>query len=128
MEQESTWLQALGVSEEIFLRSSGDFLETFVVVAINKIYINEELPISQRLGIIALIPKGDKNWRFIENWRPFSLLETLYKLIFATLGNRLKLMIDKIKGPSKMTYIPGSYIAEYTRNTNDLFTYTKDSN
>ena len=56
------------------------FLKTIVVNAINEIYINGELPITLRLGVIALIPKGDKDQRFITNWRPLTLLETLYKL------------------------------------------------
>ena len=63
------------------------FLKTIVVKAINEIYVNEELPITLRLGIIALIPKADKDQRFINNWRPLTLLETLYKLISATLAN-----------------------------------------
>ena len=72
------------------------FLKTIVVRAINEIYVNEELPITLRLGIIALIPKGDKDQRFINNWRPLTLLETLYKLISAKLANRLKPTLDKI--------------------------------
>ena len=72
------------------------FLKNIVVNAINKIYVNEELPITLRLGTIALIPKGDKDQRFITNWRPLTLLETLYKLISATLANRLKPTLDKI--------------------------------
>ena len=96
--------------------------------AINEIYINEELPITLRLRIIALIPKGDKDQRFINNWRPLTLLETLYKLISATLANQLKPTLDKIIGKSHMAYIPGRYIAKCTRNTYDIFTHAKDNN
>ena len=66
------------------------FLKNIVISAINKIYENRELPLSLRLGIIALIPKSDKDQQFISNWRPLTLLETLYKLISATLENRKK--------------------------------------
>ena len=96
--------------------------------AINEIYINGELPITLRLGVIALIPKGDKDQRFITNWWPLTLLETLYKLISATLANRLKPTLDKIVGISQKAYIPGRYIAECTQNTYDIFTYAKDKN
>ena len=89
------------------------FLKTTVVGGINEIYVNGELPITLRLGIIALIPKGEKDQTFITNWRPLTLLETL---ISAILANRLKLTLDKIIGKSQMAYIPGRYIAECTRN------------
>ena len=56
------------------------YFKRVVVGAINEIYESKELPLSQRLGIIALIPKGDKDPRFIKNWRPLTLLETFYKL------------------------------------------------
>ena len=41
------------------------YLKKIVVGAIGEIYRNRELPLSQRLGIIALIPKSDKDQRFI---------------------------------------------------------------
>ena len=74
------------------------YFKWVVVGAIREIYENRELPISQRLGIIALIPKSDKDQRFIKNWRPLTLLETFYKLISATLANRIKPVLDTIIG------------------------------
>ena len=103
-------------------------LKWIVMGAIKEIYSNRELPLSQRLGIIALIPKSDKDQRFITNWRPLTLLETFYKLISATLANRMKPVLDKIIGQQQMAYIPGRYIAECTRNTYDLFNYAKVNN
>ena len=54
---------------------------------VKEIYENKELPLSPRPGIIALIPKRDKDQRFMSNWQPFILRETFYKLISATLSN-----------------------------------------
>ena len=84
--------------------------------AIREIYSNLELPLSQRLGIIALIPKSDKDQRFITNWRLLTLLETFYKLISATLAMRMKPILEKIIGQQQKAHIPGRYIAEYTWN------------
>ena len=64
--------------------------------AIRIIYTNRELPLSQRLGIITVIPKNDKGQQFITNWRPLTLLETFLKLISAMLANRMKPVLDKI--------------------------------
>ena len=53
---------------------SGSFYKVFwcllkfiVLGAIHEIFENRELPITLRLGIIALIPKGDKDKMFISN-------------------------------------------------------------
>ena len=53
------------------------FLKQIVLGAIHEVFENKELPITVRQGIIALIPKGDKDQKFISNWRPLTLLETL---------------------------------------------------
>ena len=60
--------------------------------------------------------------------RPLTLLETFYKIISATLANRIKPVLDKIIGQHQKAYIPGIYIGECTRNTYDLFNYAKENN
>ena len=54
-------------------------LKFFVTKAINYSYEIGMLSVTQRLGIITLIPKGDKNKTFLKNWRPLTLLNSLYK-------------------------------------------------
>ena len=88
----------LGRFGEAFYKVFWRYFKWVVVGAIREIYANKELPLSQRLGIITLIPKSDKDQRFIKNWRPLTLLETFYKLISATLANRIKPVLDKIIG------------------------------
>ena len=81
-----------------FYKMFWKYLKQIVVGAIREIYDNKELPISQRLGIIVLIPKSDKDQRYIKKWRPLTLLETFYKIISATLANRIKPILDSIIG------------------------------
>ena len=76
--------------------------------AIHEIFENKELPITVRLGIIALIPKGDKDKKFISNWRPLTLLETLYKILSSTLAARLKPVLDNLLGHEQKAYAPGT--------------------
>ena len=104
------------------------FPKVIVLGTIHEIFENKELPLTVRLGIIALIPKGDKDPWFISNWRPLTLLETLYKLISSTLASRLKPTLDRLLGHNQKAYVPGRFISECTRNTYDVFCNAKENN
>ena len=87
---------------------SGSFYKVFwclikyiVLGTIHELFVNRELPITVRLGIIALIPKGDKDKKFISNWRLLTLLETLYKISSSTLASRLNRFLIIYWGMSK---------------------------
>jgi hypothetical protein len=58
----------------------------FVFRSINYEYKTGQLSITQRQGIINCIPKGDK---FMKNWRPISLLNTVYKLASSCITERI---------------------------------------
>jgi hypothetical protein len=65
-------------------------LKNYIVLAVNYIFEKRELPISQILGIITCLPKGDKPRQFLKNWRPITLLNVLYKIISGCLSHRIK--------------------------------------
>ena len=96
--------------------------------SIHEIFINKELPLTVRLGIIALIPKGDKDRKFISNWQPLTLLDTLYKLSSSTLASMLKATLNRILGNEQKAYVPGRFISKCTRNTYEIFTHAKEYN
>ena len=56
----------------------------------------------------------------MSNWRPLTLLNTLYKLISSILAERLKNVLNRILGPHQKAYIPGRFISEATKNTHDV--------
>ena len=103
-------------------------LKKVVLGAMHEIFKNKKLPLTVRLGIIALIPKGDKDLRYISKWRPLTLLDMLYKLLSTTLASRLKTTLDRILGSEQKAYVPGCFISECTRNTYDIFTQAKENN
>ena len=82
----------------------------------------------QKLGIITIIPKGDKDPRMLSNWRPLTLLNMFYKLISSVLGERLTPVLERIIGSEQKAYIPGRFICEVTRTTYDIFQYAKQNN
>ena len=63
---------------------------TFVINSINDSFCKGELSITQKQGLISLIPKGNKQRDLIKNWRPITLLNIDYKLLSGALANRLK--------------------------------------
>ena len=65
-------------------------LGTFVIRSINYGYKTGQLSITQKLGSINCVPKGDKPRQFMKNWRPISLLNILkINLLLAALLNGL---------------------------------------
>ena len=74
----------------------------------------KELPISQRLGIISCLPKGDKPRQYLKNWRPITLLNVLYKIISGCLSQRIKDTLDHIISETQSGFLKGRYIGENT--------------
>ena len=47
---------------------------------------NGTLTQNQKLGILNLLPKTEKDVRYLANWRPVSLLNTDYKILTKALA------------------------------------------
>ena len=103
-------------------------LKTFACNSINFSYENNQLSVSQRRGIITLIPKGDKDKLYLKNWRPLTLLNTLYKLTSGTIAERIKPCLETIIHPDQKGFVPNRYIGECIRTTYDILEYAKTHN
>ena len=88
-------------------------------------YNNGKLSIDQRRGIINLIPKKDKDPRFLKNWRPISLLNTDYKIITKTLANRIKKVLPTVINPDQVAYLKDRFIGQNIRTILDIMGYTR---
>ena len=58
--------------------------------ALTRAYEEQKLHNSARRGILALIPKKDKNPLMIGNWRPLTMLNVDYKILSKVLALRLQ--------------------------------------
>ena len=103
-------------------------LGQFVLRSLNLGYTNGELSISQRQGVITCIPKENKPKQFLKNWRPLTLLDTVYKIASGSIANRIKLIIDKIIAKEQSGFIKGRYIGENIRLIYDLMNFTELNN
>ena len=80
------------------------------LIDLNYAYETGELSITQRLGIITLLPKGDKPKQFLKNWRP-------NKLASALIAEGIKnILLDLINDDQK-GFMKGRYIGENVRKS-----------
>ena len=87
-------------------------IKLFVMNALNFGYEMGMLSVTQRLGIVTLIPKGDKDKTFLKNWRPLTLLNSLYKLVSGCIAERIKPRLDSIINGDQKGFVAGRYIGE----------------
>ena len=83
-----------------------------LIESYNYSFENGTLTNSQRQAIITLIDKPDKDRRFIENWRPISLLNMDYKILTKCLSYRMTKVLNKLIHHSQFGFLKG-------RNIND---------
>ena len=103
-------------------------IKYFVINSVDYAFDHGRLSLSQSLGIISIIPKGEKDKRFLTNWRPLTLLNTLYKLISGCIAERIKPALTRIVHPDQKGFVAGRYIGEAIRTTYDIMQYAKVNN
>jgi hypothetical protein len=86
------------------------------------------LSISQRRGIISLIPKKSKDKTILENLRPFSILNVDYKILTKVIAKRIEKVLPTLINPDQTGYFKGRYIDENVRLIYDLIHYTDKLN
>ena len=91
-------------------------------------YGSGKLSISQRRGIITLIPKPNKDTTVLDNLRPISLLNTDYKILTKVIAKRLEKVLPKIINPDQTGYIKNRYIGENVRLISDIMKNTEENN
>lgn len=100
----------------------------FVVRSLNYGFSIGELSVTQRQGIITCIPKGDKDKKYLKNWRPISLLNTSYKLASACIANRIKPYLYTLINEDQTGFLSGRFIGENIRTIYDVMFYCEKEN
>ena len=80
------------------------------------------------IGIISLIPKKDKDVRYIKNLRPISLLNADYKIIEKVLANRIKEILVHIIHDNQKGFLAGRHIAVNIRKILDIIQHVEANN
>ena len=100
----------------------------FVVRALNEAYNVNSLSETQTQGLITCIPKGNKPKEYLKNWRPITLLNTVYRIGTGCIANRIKSFLPKLIHTDQSGFIKDRYIAENLRLIYDLLHYTEANN
>ena len=80
---------------------------SFVSESIHEAHIEAELNVSK----IALLPKSEDRSR-VQNFRPISLLNTLYKIVAKVYANRMKPLLHNWILPSQTGFVPNRCILD----------------
>ena len=103
-----------------FYKTFWDLLKSTLYNSLLYSKIHGSLSISQRQAIIKLLEKKERDKRYIENWRPISLLNVDAKIISKSLANRLKTVLPDIISHDQCAYVNGRFIGESTRLISDI--------
>lgn len=106
-----------------FFKFFGIKLWTFVVCSLNESFSIGSLSTTQQEGVIICIPKGNKDREFIENWRPISLLNVIYKIGSTCIANRLKLVLPSLINEDQTGFIKGRFMGDNIRLIYDIIQY-----
>ena len=87
-----------------------------------------QLSISQKQGIIKLIPKKSEELYYIKNWRPLTLLNCDYKIATKAIANPLKTHLHKLINNDQTGFLKGWFIGENIRLIDSVVNYTATKN
>ena len=98
-------------------------LSDFLVNSINFAYQTGQLSVTQRRGIIKLIPKKDAEPYFTKNWRHITLLNCDYKIATKAIANRLKKVLPNLVNNDQTGFLKGRFIGENIRLIDSIIHY-----
>ena len=90
----------------------------------NEAFHENQLSISQRRGIISLIPKSEENLNEITCWRPITLLNVDYKILARIIATRIEPSLPSLIHSDQTGFIKGRYIGQNIRLLDDLMNFT----
>ena len=95
-----------------------------IVAYINEAYQAEKLFITQRRGVLMLIPKAG-NQKDLKNKRPICLLDIIYKIIAKVLAMRLSAVVKNLIHSDQTGFLKGRNIQDNLRIIQDVVDYAQ---
>ncbi|KAL9983775.1 hypothetical protein ACROYT_G006002 [Oculina patagonica] len=108
-----------------FYRCFFDLLGNDLLNSLNAAYENGEMSISQRRGVITVIPKENSDPRELSNWRPITLLNVDYKIASKAIATRIEKFLPLLINSNQTGFMKGRYIGQNIRLINDIMEQTE---
>lgn len=105
-----------------------DLVSRDLVNSFNTAYKEGMMSISQRRGVITLVPKEDSYLSALSNWRPITLLNLDYKIVSKVIAKRIEKVLPQIIHSDQTGFVKGRYIGQNIRLINDILEQTKLQN
>ena len=109
---------------KVFWKDVGELL----VNSLNYYYASGKLSVTQRRGVIKLIPKKDTELNYVKNWRPISLLNCDYKIAAKVIANRIKEVLPNLISNDQTGFIKDRFIGENNRLVDNIINYASEKN
>ena len=90
-----------------FFKTARDMIKNDLLQIINLMYIEEKLTTRQLQGLTVCLPKKT-NSKYVEDYRPLTLLNTDYKILAPITANRLRTYMTEILHPKKYCGLQGN--------------------
>ena len=100
-----------GFSKEFF-ETFFDLIGTHLHNSYNEAFTKGQLSISQRRGVICLIPKDDSDLTELSKWRPLTLLNVDHKILAKAIGQRIESKLSSLIHPDQTGFIKGRFIGQ----------------
>ena len=99
-------------------------IEGYLLNALNGAYEKHCLSISQRRGLITLLPKKNKPANLLKNWRPITLLNCDNKIAAKSIANRIMKFLPNIINNDQTSFLKNGFIGENIRLTERIINHT----
>ena len=111
-----------------FYKCFFEFFGEDLATSFNATYDANELAISQRRGIITIIPKEDGSLLELSNWRPITLLNVDCKIATKAIAKIIEPLLPNLEHTDQRGFIKSRYIGQNIRLIIDIIEHTKSQN
>nr|GEY37459.1 RNA-directed DNA polymerase, eukaryota [Tanacetum cinerariifolium] len=114
--------QAVDLEREV--SKEENLIECDVVKAVKWVFLHERIPSGGNSSFITLIPKGS-NANMVKDFRPISLIGSVYKIVAKILANRLVLVLEDLVSDTQSAFLKERQILDSPFILNEVIRWCK---